>query len=381
MSLRYFATNRDRENLGRETKRADRISLQQGGYHILDMKAYMSHYLAEVDAKTMPDGVIVKNSKKTLWEDYLEQPEVKQVVVCVHGFNVNLHDAQTWFGILTDSLRKVPALADRIVTDPLEADKDRLKNGKNLIAFVGFSWPSNGSVLSSPSDPREAIGSTGPLANLLARIGGLVPQPKLSLICHSMGNYLACHMFKQLLADEIAPIVKNRSANLESEIGRDDPTKDQHSFVDRYIMLAPDVERRHVTKCVNKIVENPAEEEATYIGPFYGGLEHLCGEVHNFYSRFDGALAISNVEKAPRKAVAAAKGLANSLTLGMLDFLERNPDNRWEQRLGATQHPMMSPPNMESHNAVEISNREIDHSDYVDSAKIAGEIGKILAKP
>jgi hypothetical protein len=148
MSLRYFATNRDRENLGRKMKREDRIKLQRGGFHILDMKAYMSHYLAQVDAKTMPEDVIVTDSDEKLWEGYLKQSEVKQIVVCVHGFNVDLHEAQTWFGILTDSLRKVPELKDRIVTDPVEEDKDRLDNGKDLIAFVGFSWPSNGNVLS-----------------------------------------------------------------------------------------------------------------------------------------------------------------------------------------------------------------------------------------
>ena len=380
MSLRYFATNRDRENLGHLMKRDERIALQRGGYHVLDMEAYMSHYLAEVDSKKMPVGVVVKNSNKVLWEDYLGHSSITQVVVCVHGFNVDLHEAQTWFGILTDSLREVPGLKNRIVTDPLEQDRELLENGEDLIAFVGFSWPSNGNVLSYPSDQREAIASTGPLANLIARINGLDPQPKVSLICHSMGNFLACNMFKQLLSDEIAPVLNQPSVTQGSETGRDYPDKDNHNFVDRYIMLAADVERRHVTKCVAKIVDDPEDEEATYLGPFYSGLEHLCGEVHNFYSRFDGALAISNVEKAPRKGLEAAKGLANSLTLGMLDFLERNPDHRWEQRLGATQHPMMSPPNMISHNAVQISNREIDHSDYVDSAPIADKIGEILAK-
>ena len=43
MSLRYFATNRDRENLGHLMKRDERIALQRGGYHVLDMEAYMSH--------------------------------------------------------------------------------------------------------------------------------------------------------------------------------------------------------------------------------------------------------------------------------------------------------------------------------------------------
>ena len=54
MSIRYFATNRDCENLGRDFGRDERIKLQKGGYHFVDMEAYMSYYLSEVEAKTMP---------------------------------------------------------------------------------------------------------------------------------------------------------------------------------------------------------------------------------------------------------------------------------------------------------------------------------------
>lgn len=44
MSIRYFATNRDCENLGQDFNRDDRINLQKGGYHFVDMEAYMSQY-------------------------------------------------------------------------------------------------------------------------------------------------------------------------------------------------------------------------------------------------------------------------------------------------------------------------------------------------
>jgi adenine-specific DNA methylase len=137
--------------------------------------------------------------------------------------------------------------------------------------------------------------------------------------------------------------------------------------------LAADVERRHVTKCIAI-----KEKRESYIGQFYSGLEHLVGQVHNFYSRFDGALAISNYEKIPRKALVEAKGVMDRITFGMIDFFKRNPDEKWEQRLGSTQHPIIAPPNMKSHNAVELSGREIGHSDYVDSREIAEEIAKIL---
>jgi hypothetical protein len=191
-------------------------------------------------------------------------------------------------------------------------------------------------------------------------------------------------MFKQLVKDESIPNEPNsaKSKALKTRIERNKKgstvnAKDKY-FVDRYIMLAPDVERRHVTKCVR--IDGKSKREP-YVGQFYSGLEHLVGQVHNFYSRFDGALSISNYEKAPRKALVSAKGMLDKLTFGMIDFLERNPDEKWEQRLGATQHPIIASPNMKSHNAVEISGREIGHSDYVDSKEIAEEIANILVSP
>jgi esterase/lipase superfamily enzyme len=280
-------------------------------------------------------------------------------------------------------------MKDKVITDPKNKQDEKLLNDTNiedgsLTAFIGFSWPSNGNVLSYLSDQGEARSSANVLANLIARIRGMPNNPSVNLICHSMGNFLACHMFKQLVKEESIPYepdAKKQEA-LKNRISRNTADPDKRYFVDRYIMLAPDVERRHVTKCV-KILDNIGEnnEEAQYVGQFYSGLEHLVGQVHNFYSRFDGALAISNYEKAPRKALESAKGFFDKLTFGMIDFLERNPDEKWEQRLGSSQHPIIATANMESHNAVELSGREIGHSDYVDSKEIAEEIASILVSP
>ncbi len=92
------------------------------------------------------------------------------------------------------------------------------------------------------------------------------------------------------------------------------------------------------------------EIKEPYVERFYSGLVHLVGQIHNFYSRFDDVLAISDNEKVPRKALASVKGFLDKLTFGMIDFLERNPDEKWEQRLRATQQPIIAPPNMKSHN-------------------------------
>lgn len=398
MSIRYFATNRDNENLGRSCdSREERIKLQEGGYHFVDMKAYMSYYLSEVEVKSMPKEVIIKDSKETIFTEFLSNKKIGNIVICVHGYCVHFHDAQTWYGILTDALRHTSKLKGRVVTDPIDRDKKTLEDPDvtdgSLVAFIGFSWPSNGDVFSYMSDQGEARSSAPVLANLIAWIREERPDVSVNLICHSMGNYLACHMFKQLVNRESVPMVNceskpNRTMSdaLKTRINRNDTASEvkpeDKYFVDRYVMLAPDVERRHITKCVEVIEKIGTDEErATYVGPYYSGLEHLVGQVHNFYSRFDGALAISNIEKIPRKALVSAKGIMDKLTFGLIDYLERNPDEKWEQRLGATQQPIIAPPNMKSHNAVEITGREIGHSDYVDSTEIANVIAGILLSP
>ena len=97
MSIRYFATNRDCENLGQDSNRKERIGFQRGGYHFVDMEAYMSYYLSEVEEKKMPKGVIVKDSEKDIFDNFLNNYKVGSVVICVHGFCVNFPDAQTWY--------------------------------------------------------------------------------------------------------------------------------------------------------------------------------------------------------------------------------------------------------------------------------------------
>ena len=146
-----------------------------------------------------------------------------------------------------------------------------------------------------------------------------------------MGNFLACHTFAALVNELIIPpdvasdekltmmIRRGKKEDNSEDVNRDD------WLIDTYVMIAPDVERRHITKC------DGAGVETDYVGPFYSGLQHLVRKKINVYSRFDGALSISNIEKAPRKLAHAVGDAASSLTFGLLDFLERNPDQRWEK--------------------------------------------------
>lgn len=68
----------------------------------------------------------------------------------------------------------------------------------------------------------------------------------------------------------------------------------------------------------------------SYVGPFHSGSEHLVGRTVNVYSRFDSALKVSDWEKKPREALHAVGDTVSRWSLGLLDFLERNPDEKWK---------------------------------------------------
>ncbi len=163
--LKFFATNRAIDRLGRAIPKngsaeATRQKLSRGGYYFVDMEDYMRHYLATTDAGEVPAGAIVRESgKKVFAESFLGSGKIRSIVVCVHGFNVDLHEAFTWFRILTDTMKNIPEVGDRIVTSPADLAAKRDAADDSLTAFVGFSWPSNGRVLSYLSDQREAVDS------------------------------------------------------------------------------------------------------------------------------------------------------------------------------------------------------------------------------
>lgn len=169
--IRFFATNRDRSNLGRTFDQADRIQLQKGGYHWIDMKRFMAHYLATTDQITMPPEAIILDSEEKIFEDFLAKPAIKRIIIGIHGYNVPFHGALTSFSLLADTLSQV--LEEKhnkiLITDPITAEKyengeikveyDKRLNDEasDLTAFIGFSWPSNGNVLDYISDRVEAM--------------------------------------------------------------------------------------------------------------------------------------------------------------------------------------------------------------------------------
>ena len=379
--MRYFATNRAVENLGKAVAKGQsnvRHKLSQGGYYFVDMEEYMRFYLGTTDASEIPTQAIVLDSQEQVFESFLSDERIGAIVVCVHGFNVELFEALTWFRVLTDTMKHLDDVGDRVVTSPAElAEKTQAKEG-TLSAFIGFSWPSNGNVISYASDQKEAIGSTAAFASLIARLK--LTGKKVNLICHSMGNFLACHTFADLVNKLTIPPVAVNSPDLLALLERGNKNTDTEVvsrpeddwLIHNCVMVAPDVERRHVTKC------DGGEVETDYVGQFYSGLQHLVRRKINFFSRFDGALTVSNLEKVPREAIRAVGDAASKWTFGLLDFLERNPDQRWEKRLGEAPAPFNAAPGFISVNATELANRKIDHSDHIDSRPIVERIAREL---
>lgn len=378
MSIRYFATNRGLTDLGRSVSSYQRrVRLQRGGYYFVDMDRYMSHYLGEVDTETMPKEAVLsgengtKTSQAEIFDGFLNDDKIGRIVVCVHGYNVELFEAYTWFRILTDSMRRLPAVGDRIVTRPSDINAGAKKG--SLTAFIGFSWPSNGNVFSYLSDQNEARSTAPVFGNLLVRLKAL--GKPVSLICHSMGNYMACHTLKGLVNEEFVPVGASRvvkpslTRRRGSKLTASEAVQRTDWLIDVFVMLAPDVERRHVGKSKGRGIES------SYVGPFYSGLQHLVRQNVNVYSRYDSALGVSNIEKSAREVGMSA---LSKLTFGLLDFRERNPDYKWEKRLGEAPHPMNAPPNFMSINAVELTGRPIDHSDHVDAVEIVSMIAETL---
>ena len=81
----FEATSRNREKLSRHIDRETRISLNRG-YYLVDMNAYLSHYLATVADDEMPYSVLVtKPDDRVFVEAFLGNKKFGSVVVCVHG--------------------------------------------------------------------------------------------------------------------------------------------------------------------------------------------------------------------------------------------------------------------------------------------------------
>lgn len=378
MHIRYFATNRDGENLGKNITRNKRISLQKSGYHWIDTSKYMSYYLATTDSNRIHHSSIIVESKTKIFDKFLNKESIKNIIICIHGFNVELNEAITSFSVLSDTLNSISQLKNKIIVDPL-AQEHQLDNEKGLTGVIGFSWPSNGSVFHYDSDRKDASYSASPLANMISIIKSNNPNARIHIIAHSMGNFLVCRMLEMLVNKQIFTIVQvenrhNQKELIDKEISRRGDGGDKNFFIDNFIMLAPDVERRHITQCdqhgeVND--DNTINSTSSYLGPFYAGLHHLVGGNHLFYSRYDTALKLSREEKELFRE--KPNELWRKFTFRGVD-----PNNLWENSLGLNPAPKLSPSNLYSYNASTMSNRTIDHGDYFDTPAIVEKIADLI---
>jgi esterase/lipase superfamily enzyme len=272
--------------------------------------------------------------------------------------------------------------------------------------MVGFSWPANGSVLDYSSDRIEAVSSAPALANMINAIHQANPNAKVFIIAHSMGNFLTCHMLKGLVEKQYSPYASsegNRDKDEKARLSyRGIDGGEKKFFVDGYFMLAPDIERRQVTKCYKdseptydseQISKDPKAEEGKkqetekekvyYIGPFFEGLFHLVGGVYLFYSRHDQALKASKVEKELRERKGAVKefivgrNMENRRESKLWDDNQWD-DNRWEDSLGLNPAPPVAPPNLYSFNASTLANMQIDHGNYFDTRGVVETIAHAI---
>ena len=81
--LKYFATNRNLDKLGRAVDdSSDRHRLSRGGYYFVDMEKYMRFYLGTTDADEMPSGAVELRARKVKYCHAFASPDMATPVRC-----------------------------------------------------------------------------------------------------------------------------------------------------------------------------------------------------------------------------------------------------------------------------------------------------------
>ena len=139
-----------------------------------------------VDFVTKHTAIIDRKTALGLVHDQLRHSPKKQVLVFVHGFNNKFEDAVYRFA--------------QIVHD----------SGTEAVPVL-FTWPSKGSVLAYGYDHESSTYSRNQLEDVLS---GLVADPsvgEISILAHSMGNWLLLESLRQMAirGGRIPPKIKN----------------------------------------------------------------------------------------------------------------------------------------------------------------------------
>lgn len=138
------------------------------------------------DFVTRHTAIIDRHTALSLVHDELRHSSKKQVLVFVHGFNNKFEDAVYRFA--------------QIVHD----------SGTDAVPVL-FTWPSKGSVLAYGYDRESSTYSRNQLEDVL---NGLVADPnvgEVSILAHSMGNWLLLESLRQMAirGGRIPPKIKN----------------------------------------------------------------------------------------------------------------------------------------------------------------------------
>jgi esterase/lipase superfamily enzyme len=138
------------------------------------------------DFVTRRTSIIDRATALAVVHDEVRHAPKKQVLVFVHGFNNRFEDAVYRFA--------------QIVHD----------SGTEAVPVL-FTWPSKASVLAYGYDRESSTYSRTQLENVLK---GLVVDPQvgeISILAHSMGNWLALESLRQMAIREggISPKIKN----------------------------------------------------------------------------------------------------------------------------------------------------------------------------
>lgn len=270
-----------------------RMSGAYGEGNGLELADYLAKQLPQMVITPYPETIPDRNvaevhqngtvlGSKAMFAEIKEAMERKtDILLYIHGFNVSWEEAVC------------SALAQQEMLNAC-----RLKDAKQEVMLVLFTWPSNGQALpfvSYKSDRSEAKGSSGAfgrgllkLRDFLFEICKITGNPcgqNIHLLCHSMGNYL--------LQEAIQRVDDNTPGNSLPRIF-------EHVF-----MCAPDVDDTvfepgkpmtrlpELSRCVT--IYHNRQDKAMYISDYTkGNPERLgCsgaarpGQLHNKVNQVD----------------------------------------------------------------------------------------------
>ena len=139
-----------------------------------------------VDFVTRHTAVIDRTRALALVHEQVKRSPKKQVLVFVHGFNNKFEDAVYRFA--------------QIVHD----------SGTEAVPVL-FTWPSKGSVLAYGYDRESSTYSRDQLESVLKGLASDPEVGEVSVLAHSMGNWLLLESLRQMAIRDghIAPKIKN----------------------------------------------------------------------------------------------------------------------------------------------------------------------------